>query len=393
MNSCEIPDVNLVEPFDAPSFLNTKSIRWMHELTPRFGNSNDLLMLMEGNEDEQQEYVKGLLASSIAILCFFLVWLIFLLVFWCMGPYEVGVLSGKPRPLRPQPPNNSGDLIAWKQRRSLAQTRLNRLRMMICLCGSVIITSSLLMSVKGVGSLTRSLQDGVDSIAISENLAKKAIKLIDRVAEQNSATAVAVDSLLEGINDMCPLQRPEGLCRDLDDVSTCDFDGIFESDIVETTIRHFKEADKSIYFQELLAGRQNLEDFLVLTADLNDTAKSFNWALYCAMVGSLILAVLCMVIIVGMACGTSRIVGCLQHCILVPAFCFLVIISFLFSITFIIGSMAVADLCYDSPDNDILLILNRFRETLSPIAVEIVSFYINGMFKRTWVQCCENCED
>jgi hypothetical protein len=385
-NSCVIPDLTLLEPFQAPSFVNTKTIRWMHELTPRFGNSNNLLLLMEGNEEEQRDYIKGLMASSIAIFCFFLVWMIFLLVFRCMGPYEVGILSGRPTPLPPQPAYNSGDLIAWKQRRSLAATRVNRLRMMICFCGIMIIASSCLMSVKGVSSLTQSIQDGTDSIALTENLANRAIKLIDRVAEQNSATAVAVDNLLEGINDICPLLRPEGLCLDLDDVSTCDFEGIFETDIIETTIRHFREADKSIYFQELLGARKDLEEFLVLTADLNDSAKSFNWALYSAMVFSLSLSVLCIFIIFCMACRTSRIVGCLQNCVLVPAFCVFVIISFGFSMTFVIGSMAVADLCYDSPDSNILVILNRFQQQLSPIAVDIASFYINGKFKRSWVQ-------
>jgi hypothetical protein len=61
-----------------------------------------------------------------------------------------------------------------------------------------------------------------------------------------------------------------------------------------------------------------------------------------------------------------------------PAFTILVIIAFVFSMAFVLGSMTVADLCYDSPDDKILIILNRFQEQLSPIVVEIASFYING---------------
>lgn len=379
-NSCEIPSLDLLEPFAAPPFVNTKTIRWMHELTPRFGNSNDLLLLMEGNEDEQRDYIKGLIASNIAIFCFFLVWMIFLLVFQCMGPYEVGILSGKPRPLPPQPANDSGELIVWKQLKSAAERRMNRVRVLICICGLIIIISSLIMSVKGVSSLTRSLQDGTHSISIMENLGNQAIELIDRVTEQNTATGAVVENLLEDLNDICPLQRPDGICVDLDDVSTCSFDGIFETDIIETAIRHFKDADKSIYFQELVSARRDLVDFLVVTADLNDKAKTFNWALYCAMAGCLLLAVLCIFIVFGMTCRTSRIIGFLKNVFLVPSFTFLVVISFIFSLTFILGSMAVADLCYDSPDNNILLILNRLQDQLSPIAVEIVSFYINGTF-------------
>lgn len=380
-NSCEIPTLNLLEPFDAPSFVNTETIRWTHDRTPRFGNSNDLTLLMTGNEDEQREYMKGLLSSSIAIFCLFLVWLIFLLVFRCMGPYEVGILSGKPRPLPPKPPNDSGDLIVWKRQRSLAETRMNRLRAMICFCGIAIIISACLMSLKGVNNLTQSLQDGTDAIAIAENLAREAIGLIDGVTKLNGATGKVVDDLLEDMNDICPLKRPEGICLNLNDVSTCDFDGILESDIIETLIRHFKEADKSVYFQQLVGVKKDLQDFLVVADDLNNKANSFYWAFYAAMVFSLLLMALCVFIIFGLVCRTSRIIKYLQNFILVPTFCFLVVISFLFAMTFVIGSMSVGDLCYDSPDNNMLVILNRFEEQLSPIAVEVASFYINGMFE------------
>jgi hypothetical protein len=71
---------------------------------------------------------------------------------------------------------------------------------------------------------------------------------------------------------------------------------------------------------------------------------------------------------------------CLRKWFLVPSFAILVAFSFFFSMLFIIGSMSVADLCVDSPDNRILTILERFQEQLSPIAVEIASFYINGTF-------------
>jgi hypothetical protein len=69
--SCDIP-TEFIEAFDAPDFQNTKAIRWMHGITPRFGHSRNLLLLMQGNEDEQKDYIRGLIASSIAVFCFFL---------------------------------------------------------------------------------------------------------------------------------------------------------------------------------------------------------------------------------------------------------------------------------------------------------------------------------
>jgi len=234
------------------------------------------------------------------------------------------------------------------------------------------------MAVKGVSSLTQSLQDGTHAIALSENLASRAIKLIDKVTRQNTETATAVDSLLVSLNGICPTQRPDGLCTNLNNVSTCSFGNLFDTDVIEKTIRHFKEADKSIYFQQLADARNDLENFLALTADLNDKATTFNWALYVAMLFSLVLTVLCVFIIFGMACRTSRALKCLQHFILAPLFAVCVICSFVFSLLFVIGSMSVADLCYNSPDKNILVILNRFKEQLSPIGVEIASFYIQA---------------
>ncbi len=352
-------------------------------MAPRFGASNDLRLLMEGNSEEQADYLRGLLASSIAMVCFFLVWMIILVVFRCMGPQEVGFFSGKARPLPPQPSEDSEDLVAWQSLKAKAEMRMNLVRVVVCICGLLIIISSCLMAVKGVSSLTQSLHDGTEAISISENLANRAIKLIDMVTKQNTETAVAVDSLLVDLNAICPLQRPDGLCADLNDVSTCSFGNLFESDVIENTIRHFKEADKSIYFQQLGDVRQDLKNFLGLTADLHDKAESFNWALYAAMVFSLALTVLCVFIIFGMACRTSRILKCLQHFILAPLFTVLVVFSFVFAILFVIGSMSVADLCYNSPDGNILVILNRFREQLSPIGVEIASFYIQGTCTRS----------
>lgn len=379
-SSCEIPELNLVESFTPPPFVNTRSIEWTHEMAPRFGAPNNLLLLMEGSADEQQSYLKGLMASSIAMFSLFIVWLVFLIVFRCMGPQEVGFLSGKPRPLPPQPPENSEDFVAWQKLKTSAERRMHLVRIVVCICGLLIIISSCLMAVKGVSSLTQSLYDGTQAIAMSENLANRAIKLIDKVTQQNSATAKAVDSLLEDLNGICPQQRPNGLCTDLNDVSTCEFGDLFDNDIIETTIRHFKEADKSIYFQQLADVRGDLQNFLGVTADLNDTAESFNWALYVAMLFSLALTVLCVFIIFGMACRTSRILKCLQHLVLAPLFTILVILSFVFAMLFVIGSMSVADLCYDSPDRNILVILNRFKDQLSPIGVEIASFYIQGTF-------------
>jgi hypothetical protein len=382
-SGCRIP-AELVEDFTAPTFVNTGAIRNTHQHAPRFGHTNDLYQLLEGSPDEQKNYIKGLIASVVAIGCFFLFWVLFILAFQYLGPYEVGWLSGRIKPLPPKPTNDDPDWnAAWSKVEQAATRKLKLMRIAVCFCGVIIICSACLMSVKGVASLTSSLASGTAAIDISESLATRAIGLIDQAVEQNTRTSAAVDDLLLDLNDICPLQRPDGICVDVDVFSTCNFDGIFESPEIENTLRHFAEAETSVYFQELVKARQNLVEFLGFTADLHETAESFNAVFYIAMVFSLTLTVLCVLIIFGMMCRSSKLMLCLQHCLVMPAFTILVLFSFAFSLTFVMGSMAVADLCYNSPDDKILIILNRFKERLSPIVVEIASFYINGTFLLT----------
>jgi hypothetical protein len=225
--------------------------------------------------------------------------------------------------------------------------------------------------------LTQSLSDGRRAISIVQHLTQGGINLIDLIDEQNAATSIAVEGLLSDANRMCPNVR-DPICTDLSNPSTCNFEGVFDTDVLQITLEHFAGAERNVYYQEIVKARDDLEELLVVVEDLDDKAATFNWALYCAMVFSLLLAALCLLIMVGIACRVSRVLSCLRHCVLVPIFSVLVVLSSVFSIVFIIGSMALADLCVDSPDDRVLVILNRFREDLSPMMVEFATFYISS---------------
>jgi len=377
---CTIP-LELVDNFTAPTFLNTYAIRKTHD-SPRFGHTNDMFLLLQGTRDEQKDYLKGLIMPVVAILLFFVIWLFILVAFRFLGPNEVGFLSGRFKRLPPEPKKTDPieERTAWADKYNLAQLWLKGIQICVCISGFLIIISACLMSSKGVASLTKSLNDGTTAISLSESLANQAIRLIDQAVAQNERTGKAVDDLMIDLNGICPTLRPDGICSDVDDLDTCDFVGLFESPEIEMTLRHFKDGDQSVYFQELVNAKQNLMEFLDMTADLRKKADSFSVVFNVAMIFSLALTVLCLLINVGLLCRNSKLVLCLQHCLVVPAFTVLVLISFFFAMTFVMGSMTVADLCYDSPDGKILILLNRFRTELSPIVVEIASFYINGMY-------------
>ena len=77
-------------------FENTITIERFHYTFPRFGHGRNITAdLIQGSPSQQRNYLVGLLASSIAIFCFFVVWVIFLFVLKGLGPSRVGLFSGR----------------------------------------------------------------------------------------------------------------------------------------------------------------------------------------------------------------------------------------------------------------------------------------------------------
>ena len=142
-SSCAIPN-DFVDAFQATPFQNTRQMEFFHETFLRYGYSTDILFLMVGNEIEQKEYMKGVLAASISFLVLVVVWMILLIVFRSMGPYQVGILSGRSRPIRKDAPDKDFDRNLAK-----ATKRLRLYRMIVVFCGISIVVSSVLMSING----------------------------------------------------------------------------------------------------------------------------------------------------------------------------------------------------------------------------------------------------
>lgn len=109
--------------FEPPPFRVNFAVENVHTLAPRFGHARDinLLIIQEGGggggnnmtpsssssnkADQQQDYLTGLLASSFAIFCLFVVWTTMLWTFKCLGPTKVGFLSARRTlPVKPDKP-------------------------------------------------------------------------------------------------------------------------------------------------------------------------------------------------------------------------------------------------------------------------------------------------
>ena len=135
------------------------------------------------------------------------------------------------------------------------------------------------------------------------------------------------------------------------------------------------------YFRFLFIARNwqsDLEQALATADYLQSTVRDFAWALYLTEIFALMLSFLICVFLLGAYCRFPRILRCLNNVFFVPIFVVFVVISWVCSMVFVIGSMTLADFCVDSPDDNVLSILDSNRHLFSSVVYSGVVFYVSG---------------
>jgi hypothetical protein len=92
------------------------AIHHLYSLPFRFGKSRDINLWIQGSNEEQADYLKGLFAASIALTCIFVCWMILLWIFKCLGPTKVGFFSA--RRVIPEKPHKP-DAVRKQERKSI----------------------------------------------------------------------------------------------------------------------------------------------------------------------------------------------------------------------------------------------------------------------------------
>jgi hypothetical protein len=232
-----------------------------------------------------------------------------------------------------------------------------------------------------VDSLLQSLNDGFATITLVKDLLQGGIDLIDSVLSQVPESQSNLETILDGINHICPAVR-DPLCTDIHVPSTCNFDeDVFDGQILSDFVVYFSTA-KSLAYDELVQTRIDFVDMIQVAEDLEQTGENFNWTFYCSMAFSIASALCCLCFVLGAIFELQPVTRCLQHFIVLPIFVVLVVLSWAFSMVFVIGSIGLADLCVDSPDDRILIIVERFQDSFSPLVFGFIVFYILGTFRR-----------
>jgi hypothetical protein len=192
-----------------------------------------------------------------------------------------------------------------------------------------------------------------------------------------------VDGVQFDFLGICPKVR-EKICN-ATTLAECDFTGI-PPDIVDIVKLMIEDAGQ--YFYTKIAGfRSDLEEIAENLNSMDDKVATFNWAFYIAAVFGGLLALLNIIISYGVILAWRdkltgncwrTFIGGIRHWFVLPLFVFTVLICFIFSMVFVIGSIGMADMCVDSPDDRLVKLLNANEDLFATAIYKFALYYVGG---------------
>jgi hypothetical protein len=257
------------------------------------------------------------------------------------------------------------------------------MRVIVLFAGTSIVISSSIMMGKGVSSWNETLKFGRNEIDHASNLIQQGIGLIDEVLDIQNQAETDAERLLTAANAFCPnIQIP--LCKDILNGGDCDLEGIPYENEVEEVIQYFHGASEFV-FEDMPSFRADLETMLdVATAIDRKASTFFVWAFWCSVAYSLVLVVVSVAIMFGVLLAwyneLPRLFDYFRSNVIIPLFMVMLVFSWIFFTVFVIGGMALADTCVDSPNGIILNALNNLRreDHISSVIAEFLIHYISG---------------
>ena len=235
-----------------------------------------------------------------------------------------------------------------------------------------------------VDGLEQTMNSGTDTILIVQNIITEAVDLMDTLVQDLHALAGDLSLLLTTINGICPKKRSQ-LCDNLLDPDSCDTAGVFATSIFQQIITRLNDIDgeSDPLLPRLINTRNGLQDMLEVTDNVSDQVDTLDWILSVAMFFALCLSLLTLAMIATLVYPKGRLVQCIQHRFVMPLFIFLVTLSFLFAISFIIASLALSDTCVDDPDPRFKAVADNYFFDKSSHVYQFVELYLSRKHQDT----------
>lgn len=373
------------EPYDP-----TKIVADQHHF-PRFGHTNDVAALAEGG-DAAVDYVVGILSGALLILAVAVMWALLLVGLRVCGQRRVGFLAGRLEhpdlrgddasrgdggqlPLIEEEPADGYPLLvsehsrkgpeATKRAKKFQRTvRANRAAFV--LSGVAVIVSSILFLTNGIKSFQGSLVSVNDGLELVQKTAARAADVTNGFLEdKNSLGDVFQQTQQDTRQDVCA-----------------------GDSLVAAKIR----SEVSDFSSELSKLGSTIDDTFGSVADdlqtvvnLLDGAEgqlsSADIFLYIAIaVISLLLVIILAMLVVTYFSARDISNGCTKlvtNAILWPVFVFFLLFAWIFSLLFLVTSLAGSDFCYD-PDRIVNGFLEKHQDQFNSVIFGLAIYYTSG---------------
>lgn len=330
-------------------FKPADTVATFHSL-PRFSHHDDFSALFASEPEEVTSYTTGLLFVACLIMSFFSVWGLLLLLFKCLGPANLGILSGYPY-----------------QKEGIA-SRVGRFIFLIS--ALMVMIFSILAVIKG---LTK-LEDTTDTIDLTN---QDVIKIHDEFLSvtaslktvSRQATPVR-DQLVEFLNgDICPLV-PDGNA----DIR------VFAQEALDAL-----EQLANFISDELTSVTNALKQVAIATREVNTAVEQVQFTSGAAvgvMIPYFIVPALLLVTLV-MGWTETYVEGyyCFTTWFTLPVFIIMVIFTYVACGFTILATESNADFCYggteNTPEATIANIMGRYNLTQGDMYYDAIKFYSN----------------
>lgn len=240
----------------------------------------------------------------------------------------------------------------WKELVHTREMRMSRIRIAVLVSGLTIVVMAVLMIVYGVQNLSASVTDSLNGIDSALALCDAALALLDSYVGFRTETMSATQTAIDTTNyTVCP-QVEQLVCG-----------GVPCTDVLAQIVNALRQSN--VVFDSIESVRGDVENIQAMLTDVQSTIVSFNWAFWIAAAAVALLAVCTLILMNSVVLAwrhkqlsggcwyrwTSRFRGY----VVVPIFCVLLMLGWVFSMVFVIGSMASADFCVNSPDANVLV--------------------------------------
>mmetsp|Transcript_10148 Transcript_10148/g.21980 ORF Transcript_10148/g.21980 Transcript_10148/m.21980 type:complete len:571 (+) Transcript_10148:153-1865(+) len=365
---------------------------------PRFGYTNDLGALIEDGNDQQKEYVLGIIIGAIIIFCVALLWFLVIVILKILGQKKVGFFGGRfVRPgIQPEggdgneekggvevvmapggrdqdheiseavPADSTYDNAVDDKTEKRFATTVWTVRVLFVLSGIFVIISGGLFYGKGVVSFKNSIDEVRNGIDLVQSAAYKSIKLTDDVIQSQSNLEQEMEPTEEVVADqICGLdeEKTEQL-RSLYDAFVTKFDQL--SAAIDGSLMDFNH---------------DLRSLVALTEEIDSGLDAADAFFYVLIALSIIIIGLIVAMLVGVFFAWKDISNCftkcIQYAIIWPLFVFFLILSWIFALLFLIFSLAGADFCV-SPDQHVENLLTRNEDMFDGVIFGFVTYYVTG---------------